>query len=84
MLHQNNVQSKSSAKKSVWAGDGGDDDGGDDGGGDDLSGLEMVGIEKGIAQQFRVNTFNLIAKREMNTDQVKITVLPPSSAISVY
>ena len=39
-----------------------DDDGGDDGGGDDLSGLEMVGMEKGIAQQFRVNTFNLIAE----------------------
>ena len=31
----------------------------------------MVGMEKGIAQQFRVNTFNLIAKRAMNTDQVK-------------
>ena len=28
----------------------------------DLSGLEMVGMEKGIAQQFRVNTFNLIAE----------------------
>ena len=72
MLHQNNsfhvrgesceVQSKSLVKRPVWAADGGDDDGGDDGGGDDLSGLEMVGMEKGIAQQFRVNTFNLIAE----------------------
>ena len=31
----------------------------------------MVGMEKGIAQQFRVNTFNLIAKREVNTNQIK-------------
>ena len=31
----------------------------------------MVGMENGIAQQFRVNTFNLIAKREVNTNQIK-------------
>ena len=43
----------------------------------------MVGIEKGIAQQFRVNTFNLIAERSQQQPN-QITTVHPQAVISVY